>query len=137
MYLHTKNRYIVVKVQDLKYFLTKSYTSTIERAIIIKIQIDKTTIANGKQNNPITIAIMITIEANGMNKIELYMKATTKQIAYKMTNAQPIKKSVIFLIFPFYVLLKKNTTNHKNTVDKYAIKYSCGKYKYNSIEVIK
>ena len=107
MYLHTKNRYIVVKVQDLKYFLTKSYTSTIERAIIIKIQIDKTTIANGKQNNPITIAIMITIEANGMNKIELYMKATTKQIAYKMTNAQPIKKSVIFLIFPFYVFVKK------------------------------
>ena len=34
-------------------------------------------------------------------------------------------------------LLKKNTTNHKNTVDKYAIKYSCGKYKYNSIEVTK
>lgn len=107
MYLHTKNRYIVVKVQDLKYFLTKSYTSTIERAIIIKIQIDKTTIANGKQNNPITIASMITIEANGMNKIELYMKATTKQIAYKMTNAQPIKKSVIFLIFPFYVFIGK------------------------------
>lgn len=107
MYLHTKNRYIVVKVQDLKYFLTKSYTSTIERAIIIKIQIDKTTIANGKQNNPITIESMITIEANGMNKMELYMKATTKQIAYKMTNAQPIKKSVIFLIFPFYVFVKK------------------------------
>lgn len=111
MYLHTKNRYIVVKVQDLKYFLTKSYTSTIERAIIIKIQIDKTTIANGKQNNPITIASMITIEANGMNKIELYMKATTKQIAYKITNAQPIKKSVIFLIFSFYVFIKKE--HHK------------------------
>lgn len=107
MYLHTKNRYIVVKVQDLKYFLRKSYTSTIERAIIIKIQIDKTTIANGKQNNPITIASMIIIEANGINKIELYMKATTKQIAYKITNAQPIKKSVIFLIFPFYVFIGK------------------------------
>ena len=66
MYLHIKNRYIVVKVQDLKHFLTKSYTSTIERAIIIKIQIDKITIANGKQNNPITIASMITIEANGL-----------------------------------------------------------------------
>lgn len=78
MYLHTKNRYIVVKVQDLKYFLTKPHTSTIERTIIIKIQIDKITIANGKQNNPITIASMITIEANGMNKIKLYMKATTK-----------------------------------------------------------
>lgn len=111
MYLHTKNRYIVVKVQDLKYFLTKSYTSTIERAIIIKIQIDKITIANGKQNNPITIASMITIEANGMNKIELYMKATTKQIAYKIANAQPIKKSVIFLIFSFYVFIKKE--HHK------------------------
>lgn len=107
MYLHTKNRYIVVKVQDLKHFLTKLYTSTIERAIIIKIQIDKIIIANGKQNNPITIASMITIEANGMNKIELYMKAATKQIAYKITNAQPSKKSVIFLIFPFYVFVKK------------------------------
>ena len=107
MYLHAKNRYIVVKVQDLKYFLTKPHTSTIERTIIIKIQIDKITIANGKQNNPITIASMITIEANGMNKIELYMKATTKQIAYKITNAQAIKKSVIFLIFPFYVFVKK------------------------------
>ena len=101
MYLHIKNRYIIVKVQDLKHFLAKSYTSNIERAIIIKIQIDKITIANGKQNNPITIASMITIEANGMNKIELYMKSTTKQIAYKITNAQPIKKSVIFLIFFF------------------------------------
>lgn len=50
---------------------------------------------------------MITIEANGMNKIELYMKSTTKQIAYKITNAQPIKKSVIFLIFPFYVFIGK------------------------------
>ena len=78
MYLHAKNRYIVVKVQYLKYFLTKPHTSTIERIIIIKIQIDKITIANGKQNNPITIASMITIEANGMNKIKLYMKATTK-----------------------------------------------------------
>ena len=69
MYLHIKNRYIIVKVQDLKHFLIKSYTSIIERAIIIKIQIDKITIANGKQNNPIIIASMITIEANGMNKI--------------------------------------------------------------------
>ena len=107
MYLHTKNRYIVVKVQDLKHFLTNPHTSTIERAIIIKIQIDKITIANGKQNKPITIASMITIEANGMNKMELYMKATTKQIAYKITNAQPIKKSVIFLIFSFYVFIEK------------------------------
>ena len=103
MYLHIKNRYIVVKVQDLKHFLIKSYTSIIERAIIIKTQIDKIIIANGKQNNPITIASMITIEANGMNKIELYMKATTKQIAHKIANAQQIKKSVIFLIFHFYV----------------------------------
>ena len=78
MYLHAKNRYIVVKVQDLKYFLPKSHISTIERTIIIKIQIDKITIANGKQNNPTTIASMITIEANGMNKIKLYMKAITK-----------------------------------------------------------
>ena len=101
MYLHIKNRYIIVKVQDLKHFLTKPYTSTIERVIIIKTQIDKIIIANGKQNTPITIASMITIEANGMNKIELYMKAITKQIAYKITNAQPIKKSAIFLIFFF------------------------------------
>ena len=107
MYLHIKNRYIIVKVQDLKHFLAKSYTSNIERAIIIKIQIDKITIANGKQNKPITIASMITIEANGMNKIELYMKAATKQIVYKITNVQPIKKSVIFLIFHFYVFIKK------------------------------
>lgn len=107
MYLHTKNRYIVVKVQDLKRFLANPYTSIIERTIIIKIQIDKITIANGKQNNPITIASMITIEANGMNKIELYMKATRKQIAYKITNAQPIKKSVILLIFSFYVFIEK------------------------------
>ena len=107
MYLHIKNRYIIVKVQDLKHFLTKPYTSTIERVIIIKIQIDKITIANGKQNNPITIASMITIEANGINKIELSMKATTKQIAHKITNVQSIKKSVIFLIFSFYVFVKK------------------------------
>lgn len=92
MYLHTKNRYIVVKVQDLKYFLIKSYRSTIERAIIIKIQINKITIANGKQNKPITIASMITIGANSMNKIELHLKATTKQIANKITNAQSPKK---------------------------------------------
>ena len=111
MYLHIKNRYIIVKVQDLKHFLIKSYISTTERAIIIKIQIDKITIANGKQNNPITIASMITIEANGMNKIELYMKAITKQIAYKITNAQPIKKSAIFLIFSFYVFTEKE--HHK------------------------
>ena len=134
MYLHIKNRYIIVKVQDLKHFLTKPYTSTIERVIIIKTQIDKIIIANGKQNNPITIASMITIEANGMNKIELYMKAITKQIAYKITNA---KSQLFFSFFLFMFLLKKNTTNHKNTVTKYAIKYSCGKYKYNSIEVTK
>lgn len=107
MYLHIKNRYIIVKVQDLKHFLIKSYTSIIEREIIIKIQIDKITIANGKQNSPITITSMITIEANGMNKIELYMKAITKQITHKITNTQPIKKSVIFLIFPFYVFIVK------------------------------
>lgn len=65
------------------------------------------------------------------------MKATTKQIKYKTSNAQLIKKSIIFLIFLFMFLLKKKTTNHKNTIDKYAIKYSCGKYKYNSIEVTK
>lgn len=87
--------------------MIKLYTSIIERAIIIKTQIDKIIIANGKQNNPITIASMITIEANGMNKIELYMKAITKQIAHKITNAQQIKKSVIFLIFPFYVFIGK------------------------------
>ena len=103
MYLHIKNRYIIVKVQDLKHLLAKSYTSNIERAIIIKIQIDKITIANGKQNKPITIASMITIKANGINKIELSMKAATKQNTYKITNAQQIKKSVIFLIFHFYV----------------------------------
>lgn len=111
MYLHTKNRYIVVKVQDLKQFFINPYTSTIERAIIIKSQnkpqIDKITKANGKQNKPITIASMITIKANGINRIELSMKAITKQIAHKITNVQSIKKSVIFLIFSFYVFAKK------------------------------
>lgn len=50
---------------------------------------------------------MITIEANGINKIELYIKATTKQIKYKTTNAQLIKKSIIFIIFSFYVFIEK------------------------------
>lgn len=46
-------------------------------------------------------------------------------------------KSQLFFSFFIFMFLKKNTTNHKNTVTKYAIKYSCGKYKYNSIEVTK
>ena len=47
------------------------------------------------------------------------------------------KSQLFFSFFLFMFLLKKNTANHKNIIDKYAIKYSCGKYKYNSIEVTK
>ena len=48
-----------------------------------------------------------------------------------------LKSQLFFSFFLFMFLLEKNTINHKNIVDKYAIKYSCGKYKYNSIEVNK
>ena len=78
-----------------------------EQAIIIKTQITNMTIAIGKKNKPITIASMINIEANGMNKMELYIKAIAKQIAYIIASAHTFKKSIIFLIFPFYVFIEK------------------------------
>ena len=57
------------------------------------------------QNKLINVANIIIIEANGMNKIELYIKAITKQIAYIAANAHLTKKSFIFLIFSFCVFV--------------------------------
>ena len=56
---------------------------------------------------------MITIKANGTNKIELQIKAIEKKITYIILSMHSIKKLAIFLIFVF--LFKKNIANNKNT----------------------
>ena len=46
---------------------------------------------------------MITIKANGTNKIELQIKAIEKKITYIILSMHSIKKLAIFLIFCIFV----------------------------------